>query len=642
MRLSLLRLLACGVASTVAWPASAWIWPEHRDIAAKALRDLQPAERATLDAMWADVRALGGKQLCPAVVDSGSEPSFKITSPDWQKVCIDLASFPALAGDHSCSSADLWVTVADADWSVKVVWVASRAKALLAEATTPAKHEDVWNLSHLAMQAFDPKYLTRAAGNNAHFLVPRAPVEAKETLDGYLTRAVSPETEINATGLYAEYHMLALRLAALYHSAPAAERPQLARRALLAEGVALHFLEDSFSSGHYAATWGGSAWQKGTHDLYSTIGLTTMTWSGELFASHGDASMTERDMSVAAVAIGRSLAQLANAAAGRLPLPGEPLTAADKTIEALDFCKASHLPPPPEDTYARSASEMVLQSSPVPAGGPDSIHPPRARADVGPFVGIVSGFSFGTALGGYDSWANARFREDFQIGARVGFGLEGLLTSSMDGQIWAGVSFVVDPDQLDLGCTTCPGGKRTNPAIPRVPSRSGVKFSLRMPYYVVPFDLILVVPTLMLVSPQSTQNVVFTAAYGGLLTSQRRWSTDVGTFQFMAGREVGFTLWGYSQADQFIVTPTTNIADSKISNYRSFEVDFPVAEWIPPRAFATTLSLAAVIQLGFQVEFPNQVSYTASGEPYNGLGPSWYIYLRALLDARKYFGGSSE
>lgn len=89
---------------------------------------------------------------------------------------------------------------------------------------------------------------------------------------------LSTAAEINATGLYADYHALALCLAALYHAAPAGERADLARRALVAEGVALHFLEDSFSPGHYSATWGGAAWQKGSHDLYSTIGLTTMTW----------------------------------------------------------------------------------------------------------------------------------------------------------------------------------------------------------------------------------------------------------------------------------------------------------------------------------------------------------------------------
>ncbi len=305
------------------------------------------------------------------------------------------------------------------------------------------------------MQYVDPRYLTRAEGNNAHFLVPRAPVQSKEDLDTYLDRVLLPATEINATGLYTEYHMLALRLAALYHAAPAAEKADLARRALVAEGVALHFLEDSFSSGHYAATWGGAAWQKGTHDFYSTIGLTTMTWKGDLFASHGDANMTEQDMRVAAVTIRQSLAQVASAAEGRMPLAGRRSLPAEKEVEALNFCKAEHLPPPPVDTVARSATTMVLQNSPVPAGGKDeSIRP-------GPAPTWVRSSEPSRATRWGRRWAGttarpiARLRSEFEIGARLGYGLEGLLTRSMDGQMWVQGELVSDPVQLDLGCTTC-------------------------------------------------------------------------------------------------------------------------------------------------------------------------------------------
>ncbi len=628
------------VAALLPTRAVAWIWPEHRDIAAEAVKDLQPGERKTLDAMWADAQKIGGKQVCAKLVDPGSEPTTKYG--DWDGICVDFASFPALAADHSCSAGELWADVAKEPWAVKVVWVAARTKDRLASARTDGEHEDAWSLSHLAMQYVDPRYLTRAEGNNAHFLVPRLPVEQKETLESYLDRVLLPGADINATGLYTEYHMLALRLAALYHAAPPAERADLARRALVAEGVALHFLEDSFSSGHYAAIWGGAAWAKGTHDYYSTIGLTTMTWKGEIFASHGDAHMTERDKKVAAATVRRSLDQVASAAEGRMPLSGQALSPADKAIEALDFCKAEHLPPPPEDSVARSATAMVLQNTPVPAGGKDTIHPPRARADMGPFVGAISGYSLGTALGGYDSWANSRLRSEFEIGARLGFGLEGLLTQSMDGQMWLQGSLVSDPVQLDLGCTTCPGGKRSEPAVPRVSARTSMKLSMRMPFYVVPFDLLILGPVLYLAAPQDLQAVVFAAAGGGLLPIQRRIETDLGTFQFMAGREIGLTLWGYTgHTNQFFVTPTTNPDDIRVVNYNSLEFDFPCFEYVPPRVFATTLSLAAVFQLGFSVEFPQGAAYFSDGAPFS-LGPSWNIYLRFRLDARKYFGGSAD
>jgi hypothetical protein len=78
-----------------------------------------------------------------------------------------------------------------------------------------------------------------------------------------------------------------------------------------------------------------------------------------------------------------------------------------------------------------------------------------------------------------------------------------------------------------------------------------------------------------------------------------------------------------------------------VINYNSLELDFPVLEFIPPRVFATTLSLAAEFQLGFNVEFPMGAAYNDSGAPFS-LGPSWNVYLRFRLDARKYFGGSSD
>ena len=110
----------------------------------------------------------------------------------------------------------------------------------------------------------------------------------------------------------------------------------------------------------------------------------------------------------------------------------------------------------------------------------------------------------------------------------------------------------------------------------------------------------------------------------------------------MLGREIGFTLWGFTgNTNQFIYTPTASKSDLRAVNYDSLELDFPVFEYVPPRVFATTLSLAALIQLGFNVEFPMNAAFNDTGAPFS-LGPSWNVYLRFRLDARKYFGGSSD
>ncbi len=163
-----------------------------------------------------------------------------------------------------------------------------------------------------------------------------------------------------------------------------------------------------------------------------------------------------------------------------------------------------------------------------------------------------------------------------------------------------------------------------------------------MPFYVVPFDLVILAPVLMFTSPQALTSVVFASAAGGLLPIERKFETDIGTFQFMAGREVGVTLWGFTgHTNQFLYTPTPEKTAIRAVNYDSLELDFPIFEYVPPRVFATTLSLAAEFQLGFNVEIPMNVAFDDNGEPFS-LGPSWNIYLRFRLDARKYFGGSSD
>ena len=620
-------------------PARAWMWCEHRDIAVTAIQGLPPAERAQLEALWASLKKEAGPQLCPTLVNPGAAP--RSAFGDWSGICLDFPSYPAMGGDHACSTGELRAVTESEEWGLRVTWVAEWSKRRFAEAPNQAARIDAWNKSHLAMQSVDPRYLTRASSNNAHFLEPREHVSASETLEAYAKRALAPDAAINATAIYVQYHAIALRLAAQWRLAPEAARPDLARRALLAEGIALHFLQDSLSAGHYAATWGDAAWQKGTHDLYCVQGLTSKTWGGDLFASHGDAHMTGHDQAVAGAVVGRSLSQLAGAASGTVAVSGDPSTKAERELEELNFCSVQTLPAMPANPVAFSAALVTLRDSPIPSGDQDDIHPPRARADIGFFGGVVAGIGAGPAWGGFDTSAGWRFRSELEVGARFGYGLQGVVTTNMDGQLWAQASFVSDPAQLDASCPGCPGGARSNQALPRVPARSALKLVFRMPYYVLPFDLILLGPVLFLASPVAAQDVVFRASGGGLWTLQRPISTSLGTFQFMAGREVGFALWGAGDPNQFVATPADG--QTLLVDFRQLELDFPVFEYAPPRAFATTLALAAQVQLGFSVQLaPTAWLPQQNNAPYSGLGASWFVYLRLRLDARKYFGGSPE
>ena len=69
----------------------AWTYPEHRDISAAALERLSPARQDVLARMWKS--ATDGPQ--PLKNACGTPLG------GYDGSCIDLAAWPAIAGDHS-------------------------------------------------------------------------------------------------------------------------------------------------------------------------------------------------------------------------------------------------------------------------------------------------------------------------------------------------------------------------------------------------------------------------------------------------------------------------------------------------------------------------------------------------------------
>jgi len=75
--------------------ASAWVYPEHRDIALLAVTSLVPERRAAFDRLWEEARTGQEGRLC------------RLSSFDRQGVapmCLDWAALTAIAGDHACSA----------------------------------------------------------------------------------------------------------------------------------------------------------------------------------------------------------------------------------------------------------------------------------------------------------------------------------------------------------------------------------------------------------------------------------------------------------------------------------------------------------------------------------------------------------
>ena len=317
-------------------PARAWIYPEHRAIAGKAVADMGPAEREALDALWAEARQGHEDRLCPVpwAADQGPKPT-----------CIDWAAWPAISGDHSCSAGEMLGTVLESDWIVKVAGVCSRLEVAMATAKNPIDLRNRLVRSDLELARADKEYASRAGANNVHFLL------ARSSDDGlaYLKESARNGGELNALGTWIRAHVAALRLAAELGSgrvAPA-DRPALARTILALEAYGAHFLEDSFASGHVAGCWGDVATRKGTHDYYNEHGIDTRTWDGKPIVLYGDARMRTEDRDRAAPTIRASLSQVLAAlqpGSDLARLAAEiPLSPAEG-MAAFDTCKSTELP----------------------------------------------------------------------------------------------------------------------------------------------------------------------------------------------------------------------------------------------------------------------------------------------------------
>jgi hypothetical protein len=110
--------------------ASAWVYPEHRDIAILAVEGLDPGRRAQFDRLWVEARAGHEPRLCEqsADVGQGLDPQ-----------CIDWPAMSGLSGDHSCSSSQMLDTVINSDWVLAVAGVAAQLKVDLAAVGSPAR-----------------------------------------------------------------------------------------------------------------------------------------------------------------------------------------------------------------------------------------------------------------------------------------------------------------------------------------------------------------------------------------------------------------------------------------------------------------------------------------------------------------------
>jgi hypothetical protein len=158
-----------------------------------------------------------------------------------------------------------------------------------------------------------------------------------------------------------------------------------------------------------------------------------------------------------------------------------------------------------------------------------------------------------------------------------------------------------------------------------------------MPFYLIPGDLLLLSP-LYFVSPETYTGMAVTAGNGGVIPWQAGWATGIGRFQFVLGRELGATFYGYVFDNTTIVAGATPGSEPRVVDFRSIRFELPILEYRPYRAFDTRQSSAVLFQLFAAADVPKHTTVTwPPGAPGVKLDTIYSIGIRVLFDWRRYF-----
>lgn len=608
----------------------AWVYPEHREITFRALQTLDPSRRAVLDRLWTAARAGHESRLSPLPAD---------TTVAERPMTIDYAAWPAIAGDHSCSAAELLRTVIESDWILDVAAVCARLESELKHAGLE-RHQrtNALRTSDLSLLRVDPQYASRAGANSVHFLLARPYPETDEK--EYVETCLALGCEPNAVGTYAWYHLSSLQKAyRLSRGAlTRAGADSLARAALADQAYALHFLQDTFAAGHVAGTRGDASQRKGTHDYYNEAGLEVRTWGGKSIVVKGDAWMRSQDAERSAVAVRASLAQFIDVLDGKIALPSFRNDQAGLLLpDTLNTCLFEQMPDRSfEGRIGELLSETIL-ATPVPGLAEGEGELPRFRAEVGPFIGIAPALRLEMISGGFGEGQTTNggvFGLD--VSARIGLGLDGVLNESGDGLLYVDLGVRLDAPSTN-SIYDDEGVKEFGQIFAAIPARGALSSRIRVPFYLIPFDLLIAAPILLPFAPETFTGMAARAGNGGLIPWQAGVATSFGRFQVILGREIGVTFNGYlKDADSFILP--AGESDAVLAEVRSIQLEFPFLEYRPFRTFSLDQTSGLIFKFYGGVDIPTSVSNVKPlGAPDPDVRSIWQLGVRVAFDWRYYW-----
>lgn len=616
--------------------ASAWVYPEHRDIAVAAVMKLDSARRVQLDSIWSWAR-VGYESRLPSSIVIPALPE----RPNY----IDWGAWPAIGGDHSCSPTMMLDNILRTDWILDVARITEEFKRALLAAKDESHRLNALRDQDLRLQRADPDYATRAGSNNVHFLLARNSVST--TPREYLEGSLAQGNEINALAVYIWYHYRALAKVRRLRdpNLTSAERSRLALAALADEAFGLHFLEDTFASGHVAGTWGNASLRKGTHDYYNQHGYETVTWEGTAVMLMGDAYMRAEDIAAPARAVRTSLEQLIDAFTGEEPYAGHGFN--DREIDGLssmdadtlNVCRNNDIPGKIANNGLMNSYIATLRQTPVPALKSGLGELPRFRSELGTFIGLSPYLRAAGLNGGFDAnQTQVAGVGTIGMNLRFGLGLDGVTSEAGDGLVFLDLGISHD----NAATSSFSGDSKYDPLgdmVAMIPSRSSINTRIRLPYYLLPGDLILGAIFVAPFSMQAFTQMAVIAGNGGLIPWQSGIATPIGRFQFILGREVGVNFYGYTKSQKILVSTGSDVEGEQLGlvDLRTIQVEFPIVEWRPFRTFSVDQSSSMVVQFYGSADVPVW-SQVVSQTPFTyELKTIWAVGFRLAFDWRYYF-----
>lgn len=616
--------------------ASGWIYPEHRYIMMVAIENLSRQHREALDKLWGEARGPYASRLTDSVIvkQQGVKPDR-----------LDYASWAAIAGDHSCSPDNMLTNVLKTDWILDVADVAARLKIEILKSEKSrnrSQHINAIHVSDIRLQRADIEYATRAGFNNVHFLLARPEVGTDEM--EYMRECLSEGAPLNALGAYAWFHISAMHKAARYAQGDLSgeDRAALILAALADEAFAIHFLEDVYAAGHTAGTWGEASMRKGTHDYYNEKGLEIVTWDGKRVILLGDAFMRSEDEELAANNVRLSLEQLIRAANGELLLDHErDIVALVNRPDTFNICKNNWMSVRVKNSDTQTGKMeweeflgpvMIQTPTPGLAVGLGAI--PRFRSEIGKFLGISSCLNGESLLNGFGKeQTTGGLVGGLEANLRFGVGLDGVLNQAGDGLAFVQGGFRLDASSSNRYDDSSPSIAGIIPAA--IPGRAAFNLRLRLPFWLIPGDLLVAGPILFFASRKTFEKMAVTSVNGGAIPWQSGIITPVGRFQFVAGREIGVSFYATGENEMQIPSST---AGTTLVSYSSTKLDFPILEYVPFRTFSMDQTSSGKIQFYAGIDFPhNAAVILPTGAPLPELQPIWHLGMRLIFDWRHYF-----